>query len=118
MGERTPEEAGGRPSLLNFRVYSGPEFTANAVRDWLDRIAAQTLYIEPESPWENGYNESFNRKSRHELLNLEVFYTLKEAQALGERWRQEYNRFRSHSSLGYRGPAPEAVEPEWAAMSA
>ncbi len=69
----------------------------------------KTLYIEPGSPWENGYNESFNGKLRDELLNGEIFYTLKEAQILIERWRQEYNTVRPHSALGYRPPAPEAI---------
>ena len=70
-----------------------------------------TLFIEPGSPWENGYNESFNGKLRDELLNGEVFYTLKEAQVLIERWRQEYNTFRPHSALKYKPPVPEAIQP-------
>jgi transposase InsO family protein len=70
----------------------------------------KTLYIEPGSPWENGYVESFDGKLRDELLNGETFYTLREAQVLVERWRQEYNTVRPHSSLGYRPPAPEAIE--------
>ena len=86
-----------------------PEFTAKAVREWLSRVGVTTLYIEPGSPWENGYNESFNGKLRDELLNGEIFYTLKEAQILIERWRQEYNTIRPHSSLGYRPPAPEVI---------
>ena len=71
----------------------------------------KTLFIEPGSPWENGYNESFNGKLRDEVLNREIFYTLKEAQVIIERWRQEYNTFRPHSSLGYFPPAPEAILP-------
>ncbi len=71
-------------------------------------MGVKTLYIEPGSPWENGYNESFNGKLRDELLNVEIFYSLKEAQILIERWRQEYNTARPHSDLGYRPPAPEA----------
>jgi len=67
------------------------------------------LLVESGSPWENGYNESFNGKLRDEVLNREIFYTLKEAQVIIERWRQEYNIYRPHSSLGYRPPAPEAV---------
>ncbi len=67
--------------------------------------------IEPGSPWENGYNESFNGKLRDELLNGEIFYTLKEAQILIEQWRVHYNTIRPHSSLGYRPPAPEAILP-------
>jgi len=74
-------------------------------------MGVKTLYIEPGSPWENGYNESFNGKLRDELLNREIFYTLKEAQILIERWRQEYNTIRPHSALGYRPPAPEAIRP-------
>jgi putative transposase len=91
------------------RSDNGPEFTAKAVREWLSRVGVKTLYIEPGSPWENGYNESFNGKLRDELLNGEIFYTLKEAQILIERWRQEYNTVRPHSALGYRPPAPEAI---------
>ena len=90
------------------RSDNGSEFTARIVRQWLKRIGVQTLYIEPGSPWENGYNESFNGKLRDELLNGEIFYTLKEAQVLIERWRFEYNTFRPHSSLNNRPPAPEA----------
>jgi putative transposase len=88
---------------------NGPEFTARAVREWLSRVGVKTLYIEPGSPWENGYNESFNGKLRDELLNREIFYSLKEAQILIERWRQEYNTVRPHSALDYRPPAPEAI---------
>lgn len=90
------------------RSDNGSEFTAKVVRRWLSHIGVQTLYIEPGSPWENGYNESFNGKFRDELLNGEIFYTLKEAQVLVERWRLEYNTFRPHSSLNNRPPAPEA----------
>jgi len=79
----------------HIRSDNGPEFTAKAVRNWLGRIGVETLFIEPGSPWENGYNESFNGKLRDELLNGEVFYTLKEAQLLRERWRQEYNTFQA-----------------------
>ena len=74
----------------------------------LARVGVGTLYIEPGSPWENGYIESFNGKLRDELLNLEIFDTLLEAQILIERWRREYNQIRPHSSLGYRPPTPEA----------
>ena len=93
----------------HIRSDNGPEFTAKAVRAWLSRVGVKTLYIEPGSPWENGYNESFNGKLRDELLNGEIFYTLKEAQILIERWRQEYNTVRPHSALGYRPPAPKAI---------
>jgi transposase InsO family protein len=83
-------------------------------------VDVKTLFIEPGSPWENGYNESFNGKLRDELLNGEIFYTLQEAQAVIEMWRQEYNEIRPHSSLGYRPPAPQAVlprEPAFAPLS-
>lgn len=95
----------------HIRSDNGAEFTAQIVRDWLARLGVKTLYIEPGSPWENGYNESFNGKLRDELLNGEIFYTLKEAKVLIERWRQHYNTIRPHSSLGYKPPAPQAVLP-------
>ena len=95
----------------HIRSDNGPEFTAHAVRNWLGRIGVKTLYIEPGSPWENGYNESFNGKLRDELLNGEILTTLCEAQVLIERWRQHYNTVRPHSSLGYRPPAPETILP-------
>jgi transposase InsO family protein len=93
----------------HIRSDNGPEFTARAVREWLGRVDVKTLFIEPGSPWENGYVESFNGKLRDELLNGEIFYTLTEAKVLIERWRKEYNTKRPHSSLGYRPPAPETV---------
>ena len=71
----------------------------------------QTLYIEPGSPWENGYCESFNSKLRDELLAREIFYTMKEAKILIEWWRRQYNTRRPHSSLGYRPPAPRTILP-------
>ena len=95
----------------HIRSDNGSEFTAIAVREWLPRLGVKTLYIEPGSPWENGYNESFNGKLRDELLNGEIFYTLQEAKVLIERWRQHYNTIRPHSSLGYRPPAPAAILP-------
>ena len=94
------------------RSDNGPELTAHLVRDWLARLEVGTLFIEPGSPWENGYVESFNGKLRDELLEREIFYTLREAQILIERWRVEYNTIRPHSSLGYRPPAPEAIRPK------
>lgn len=93
----------------HIRSDNGPEFTAKAVRNWLNNIGVKTLFIEPGSPWENGYIESFNGKLRDELLNGEIFTTLKEARVLIEGWRREYNTVRPHSSLGYRPPAPEAI---------
>ena len=95
----------------HIRSDNGSEFTAQAVRSWLKRLNAKTLYIEPGSPWENGYIESFNGKLRDELLDREIFDTLFEAKVLMDRWRREYNHIRPHSSLGYKPPAPEAVLP-------
>ena len=91
------------------RSGNGPEFTARAVRRWLGRVGVRTQFIEPGSPWENGYVESFNGKLRDEHLNVELFDTLLEAQVLTERWRCEYNQLCPHSSLDYRPPAPEAT---------
>jgi len=99
----------GLPDYI--RSDNGPEFTAQAVREWLQKLGVQTLFIEPGSPWENGYVESLNGKLRDELLNREIFYTLTEAKVLVEHWRREYNQVRPHSSLGYRPPAPEAIRP-------
>ena len=99
----------GTPAYL--RSDNGPEFVAKAVREWLGKIGVGTLYIEPGSPWENGYLESFNGKLRDELLAREVFDTLLEAKVLVARWRRHYNQVRPHSSLGYRPPAPEALLP-------
>jgi transposase InsO family protein len=93
------------------RSDNGPEFTAHRVRDWLKSVEVKTLFIEPGSPWENGYVESFNGKLRDELLNREIFDTLLEAKVLIERWRRAYNTVRPHSSLGYQPPAPEAIQP-------
>ena len=100
----------GTPDYLRSDNY-GAEMTAKALRSWLQRLGVKTLYIEPRSPWENGYNESFNGKLRDELLNREIFYTLREAKVMAEQWRKEYNRVRPHRSLGYRPPAPEAIAP-------
>ena len=91
----------------HIRSDNGPEFTAKAVRSWLNKLGVKTLFIEPGSPWENGYIESFNGKMRDELLNGEIFTTLTEARVLIAEWRKEYNQVRPHSSLGYRPPAPE-----------
>ena len=78
---------------------------------WLKGLDVDTLFIAPGSPWENGYVESFNGRLRDELSNGEIFETLLEAKVLIGRWRDEYSRFRPHSSLGYRPPAPEAIRP-------
>ena len=93
----------------HLRSDNGPEFTAKAVRSWLQRLGVQTLFVTPGSPWENGYVESFNGKLRDELLDREVFDTLWEVQVLTEQWRHEYNHVRPHSALNYRPPAPEAI---------
>jgi transposase InsO family protein len=100
------------------RSDNGAEFTSQAVREWLAKVGVQTLFIEPGSPWENGYCESFNGKLRDELLDREIFYTLLEAKVLIERWRGHYNTQRPHSALGYRPPAPEAIFPGPAAADA
>ena len=95
----------------HIRSDNGPEFTSKVVREWLTRLGVKALFIEPGSPWENGYIESFNGKLRDELLNSEIFTTLTEAKILIEEWRKEYNQVRPHSALGYRPPAPEATIP-------
>ena len=95
----------------HIRSDNGPEMTAKIVRQWLAQVGAKTLYIEPGSPWENGYCESFNGKLRDELLNGEIFYSLKEARIVIEQWRNHYNTVRPHSSLGYRPPAPQTFNP-------
>jgi transposase InsO family protein len=95
----------------HIRSDNGPEMTSKIVRSWLASVGARTLYIEPGSPWENGYCESFNGKLRDELLNGEIFYSLKEAKAVIGQWRSHYNTARPHSSLGYRPPAPQAFSP-------
>lgn len=101
---------------MHLRSDNGPEFTAKELRKWSNELGARTLFIERGSPWENGYVESFNGKMRDELLNGEIFYTIEEARVLIEHWRKEYNQVRPHSALGYRPPAPEAVQmPELAA---
>jgi putative transposase len=91
------------------RSDNGPEFIAKAVREWIAAVGAKTAFIEPGSPWENGYCESFNSKLRDELLNSEIFYSLAEAKVIIEAWRRYYNTERPHSSLGYKPPAPAAI---------
>lgn len=105
----------GRPAHI--RSDNGPEFIAKALRRWIAQVGAQTAYIEPGSPWENGYCESFNSKLRDELLNGEIFHSLREAEVLIEAWRRHYNTVRPHSSLGYRPPAPETFVPHEAKVS-
>jgi len=92
----------------HIRSDNGSEFTAAMLKDWLHKLKVNTAYIEPGSPWENGYNESFNGRLRDELLNGECFYTLREAQVIIEDWRNHYNHVRPHSALGYKPPAPKA----------
>ncbi|MEM7497980.1 MAG: IS3 family transposase [Pseudomonadota bacterium] len=99
----------GPPEYI--RSDNGPEFVAEKVRDWITAVGAKTAFIEPGSPWENGYCEAFNARFRDELLNSEIFFSLREAQILIERWRHHYNTVRPHSALGYRPPAPEAIIP-------
>lgn len=94
---------------VHIRSDNGSEFIAQKVRKFLSRLDVKPLFIQPGSPWENGYIESFNGKMRDELLSTEIFYSLKEAQVLIEMWRKHYNTVRPHSSLGYRPPAPETV---------
>jgi transposase InsO family protein len=92
----------------HIRFDNGPEFTAKTARSWLAELNVKTLFIEPGSPWENGYIVSFNGKLRDELLNRDIFTTLTEAKALIADWGKEYNQFRPHSAKGYKPPAPEA----------
>jgi len=102
----------------HIRSDNGPEFVAKAVQDWIAAVGAKTAYIEPGSPWENGYIESFNARLRDELLNGEIFYTLREAKIVIESWRRHYNAVRPHASLGYKPPAPEVFVPALAAWPA
>ena len=102
----------------HIRSDNGPEFVAKAVQDWIAIVGAKTAYIERGSPWENGYIESFNARLRDELLDGEIFYTLREAQIVIESWRRHYNTIRPHASLGYKPPAPEVFVPAFAAWPA
>ncbi|MCJ2020530.1 IS3 family transposase [Methylobacterium sp. E-065] len=102
----------------HIRSDNGPEFVAKAVQGWITGVGAKTAYITPGSPWENGYVESFNARLRDELLNGEIFYTLREAQVVIESWRRHYNTVRPHASLGYRPPAPEVFMPAFSAWPA
>ena len=106
----------GRGIPEYIRSDNGPEFVAKELRQWLAKLGTGTLYIEPGSPWENGYCESFNGKLRDECLNGEIFYSLREAQVVIEKWRVEYNTRRPHSALGYRPPVPEAFAPQVTAL--
>ena len=99
----------------HIRSDNGPEFIAEAVQKWIAAVGAKTAYIAPGSPWENGYVESFNARLRDELLNGEIFYSLREAQIVIKSWRRHYNAVRPHASLGYKPPAPEVFVPALAA---
>src|SRR5262249_4700390 len=99
------------------RSDNGPEFVAEAVQAWITAVGAKTAYIERGSPWENGYIESFNARLRDELLNGEIFYTLREAQIVIESWRRHYNTIRPHASIGYKPPAPEVFVPAFTSVA-
>jgi putative transposase len=99
----------GLPDYI--RSDNGSEFTAIQIRKWLERLGVKTLFIEPGSPWENGYIESFNGKLRDELLNGEIFDTILEAKVITEKWREHYNKIRPHSSLKFAPPVPEVILP-------
>ena len=99
----------GIPQFI--RSDNGPEFVADILRQWLKDLGVQTAFIEPGSPWENGYSESFNGRLRDELLNGEIFDTIPEARVITAQWRKYYNTLSPHSSLGYRPPAPESLIP-------
>ena len=100
-----------RGILKRIRSDNGPEFTAKAMRNWLNCLGVKALFIEPGIPWENGYIESFNGKLRNELLNMEMFATLTEAKILIKQWRREYNQVRPRSALRYYPPAPVTILP-------
>jgi putative transposase len=102
----------------HIRSDNGSEFIAQAVQDWIKAVGAMTAYIAPGSPWENGYVESFNARFRDELLDGEIFYSLREAQVIIESWRRHYNTVRPHGSIGYKPPAPEVFVPAFAAWPA
>jgi putative transposase len=99
-------------------MYYGAEFIAKAVQEWIAAVGAKTAYIAPGSPWENGFIESFNARLRDELLDGEIFYSLKEAQVVIESWRRHYNTLRPHGSLGYKPPAPEVFVPAMSTRAA
>ncbi len=102
----------------HIRSDNGPEFIARTVQDWIGAVGAKTAYIAPGSPWENGYVESFNARLRDELLDGEIFTSLREAQVIVESWRRHYNTIRPHSSIDYKPPAPEVFVPAFAAWPA
>jgi transposase InsO family protein len=102
----------------HIRSDNGLEFVAKSVQAWIGAVGAKTAYIAPGSPWENGYIESFNARLRDELLDGEIFYSLREAQIIIESWRRHYNTVRPHASLGYQPPAPEVFVPAFAVTQA
>ena len=102
----------------HIRSDNGPEFVAKSVQAWIGAVGAKTAYIAPGSPWENGYVESFNARLWDELLEGEIFYSLREAQIIIESWRRHYNTVRPHASLGYHPPAPEVFVPAFAVTQA
>ena len=106
----------GAPTCI--RSDNGPKMIAKVLRQWLVGPGTKSLYIEPGSPWENGYCESFNGKLRDECLNGEIFYSLKEAQMVIENWRIHYNTRRPHSALGYRPPPPLTTAPPMLSLDA
>lgn len=101
----------------HIRSDNGPEFIAKQLRERLKTLGTEPMYIEPGSPWENGYCESFNGKLRDECLNGEIFYSLKEAQIVIGQWQEQYNTVRPHAALGYRPPAPGVYTPAWSPVS-
>jgi putative transposase len=101
----------------HIRSDNGPEFCGQGGAIMATKLGVQTLFIEPGSPWENGYIESFNGKLRDELLNGKVFFSVPEAKVLTDAWRRHYNHRRPHSALGYRPPAPVVIKPKFAATS-
>jgi transposase InsO family protein len=97
----------GEPAYI--RSDNGPEFTAQKVKKWLKKMDVKTLFVEPGSPWENGYIESFNSHLRDECLDREIFVGIEELRYVVDRWRLDYNHYRPHSSLGYMTPAAYAA---------
>ena len=102
----------------HIRSDNGREFVAKAVQEWTTAVGAKTAYTAPGSPWENGYVESFNARLRDELLDGEIFYTLREAQIVIKSWRRHFNTIRPHETLGYKPPAPMVFVPAFAAWPA
>ena len=96
----------------HIRSDNGPEFIAKQLVKWFKTLSLQPLFIEPGSPWENGFVESFNARMRDELLNGEIFFTLLEAKVIIGMWVKHYNTIRPHSSLNYKPPVPETFSPD------